>query len=162
MPNSPRPVAPALGRTGLTLIELISVLVILGILAAMGTRQLNEVRHQAQVARAIGDIRAIQTDLTTIEIGGQPLPGSLNEIGRGGMVDPWGTPYVYFPFPPTKGGAPPPGSRRDRFLVPINSTYDLYSMGRDRKTSIPLTGAAGRDDIVRGNDGGFIGLGSRF
>lgn len=157
-----RPVAPALGRAGLTLIELISVLVILGILASMATRQVSEVRHQAQVARAIGDIRAIQTDLTTIEVSGQPLPGSLNEIGRGGMVDPWGEPYVYFPFPPTQGGAPPAGSRRDRFLVPINSTYDLYSKGRDRATNITLTSPSGRDDIVRGNDGGFIGLGSRF
>lgn len=159
---APRPVAPALGRTGLTLIELISVLVILGILAAMGTRQYSEVRYQAQVARAIGDLRAIQTDLLPIEIGGQPLPGSLNEIGRGGMVDPWGEPYVYFPFPPTKAGEPPAGSRRDRFLVPINSTYDLYSKGRDRVTNITLTSPAGRDDVVRGNDGGFIGLGSRF
>ncbi len=146
----------------MTLIELISVMVILGILASLGTRQFSVVKYQAQVARAIGDIRAIQTDLVTIEMGGQPLPSSLTDIGRGSMRDPWGNPYVYFPFPPTKGNAPPAGARRDRFLVPINSTFDLYSMGRDQSTSITLTAKAGQDDIVRGNDGGFIGLGSRF
>lgn len=146
----------------MTLIELLAVMVILGILATAGASRLTEVRYQAQVARAIGDIRAIQTDLTTIEVGDQPLPSTLSAIGRGGLADPWGEPYVYFPFPPSPGKAPPAGARRDRFLVPINSTYDLYSKGRDRLTNITLTAKAGRDDIVRGRDGGFIGLGSRF
>ena len=57
--------------------------------------------------------------------------------------------------------APPAGARRDRFLVPINSTFDLYSQGKDGNSVPPLSGP-GADDIVRGNDGGFIGLGSRF
>jgi general secretion pathway protein G len=47
--------------------------------------------------------------------------------------------------------------RKDRNLVPINSDYDLYSVGPDGDSSLPLTAATSRDDIVRANDGRFIG-----
>jgi general secretion pathway protein G len=47
-------------------------------------------------------------------------------------------------------------------LVPINSTYDLYSMGKDGKTKAPITAQDSRDDIIRANDGLFIGLASDF
>jgi general secretion pathway protein G len=46
--------------------------------------------------------------------------------------------------------------------VPINTTYDLYSKGKDGDSSPPLTARASQDDVVRANDGGFIGLGSRY
>jgi general secretion pathway protein G len=79
-------------------------------------------------------------------------------------MDPWGRPYVYFPFPPSKGkgGAPPAGARKDRFLVPINSRYDLYSTGKDGGSAAPLTAKSSRDDIVVANDGGFVGRASKF
>ncbi len=47
--------------------------------------------------------------------------------------------------------------RKDRFLVPINTDFDLYSMGRDGKSTPPLTAAASRDDIIRANGGAYIG-----
>ena len=52
--------------------------------------------------------------------------------------------------------------RKDRFLVPINSDFDLYSMGKDRISQIPLTAKASRDDIIRANDGAYIGLAYAF
>ena len=54
------------------------------------------------------------------------------------------------------------GFRKDRFLVPINTDFDLYSMGADGASVGPLTSAVSRDDIVRANDGGFVGLASDF
>ena len=78
------------------------------------------------------------------------------------MLDPWGRPYIYYRFPESHGQAPPSGARRDRFLVPVNSDYDLYSQGKDGQTSIPFTARASRDDVVRANDGGYIGLASGF
>jgi general secretion pathway protein G len=149
-------------RHGVTLIELIAVVAIIGILSGMASQRVSEMRYRAEVAQAIGDVRAIGIELETF-LDGDSLPASLAEIGRGDLLDPWGQPYVYFPFPTSKNGhAPPSGARRDRFLVPINSTYDLYSVGRDGASAIPLTAKASHDDIVRGNDGGYIGLGSRF
>ena len=61
-----------------------------------------------------------------------------------------------------QGGGPQPQPRKDRFLVPINSDYDLYSMGKDRESIAPLTAKKSHDDIVRANDGAFVGLASDF
>lgn len=64
------------------------------------------------------------------------------------------------------GGGPPCGSighaRKDRFLVPINSDFDLYSMGKDGQSVGPLTAQKSHDDVIRANDGGYYGLASNF
>jgi general secretion pathway protein G len=151
---------PPLGAGGFTLIELITVVVILGILAGLAFPPLRAALDQAKVARAIGDIKAIQVDIMAIEVGEQPLPADLGEVGRGGVLDPWGNPYVYYPFPPGNGN--PGGARKDRFLVPVNSTFDLYSMGPDGVSSPPFTAGPSQDDIVRANDGGYVGRASGF
>lgn len=95
-----------------------------------------------------------------VEAGNQPLPATLAGVGRGGILDPWGRPYVYNPFPPNR--RVPPGARRDRFLVPLNSTFDLYSQGKDGRSVPPLNAGPSLDDVVRANDGGFIGLAAKF
>ena len=59
-------------------------------------------------------------------------------------------------------GTPQGKLRKDRFLVPVNSDYDLYSKGQDRKSSTPFTAKASQDDIVRANDGAYVGLASEF
>ncbi len=53
-------------------------------------------------------------------------------------------------------------ARKDRFLVPINSDYDLYSLGKDGRSVAALTAKDSRDDVVRASDGAFIGLASNF
>lgn len=64
------------------------------------------------------------------------------------------------------GGGPPcggiGGARKDRFLVPINSDFDLYSMGKDRNTVAPLNPPKSQDDVIRASDGGFYGLARNF
>lgn len=57
------------------------------------------------------------------------------------------------------GGAQP---RKDRFLVPINSDYDLYSVGPDGASAAPLTAATSRDDIIRASDGAYVGVAVNF
>jgi general secretion pathway protein G len=47
-------------------------------------------------------------------------------------------------------------------MVPINTDYDLYSMGKDEASTAPLTARASLDDIVRANNGGFIGLAHKY
>jgi len=53
-------------------------------------------------------------------------------------------------------------ARKDRFLVPINSDFDLYSVGPDGKTQAPLSNPDSLDDVIRAADGGFYGLAENF
>lgn len=137
-----------------------TVVAVIGLLASMALANYNSTLRQAKITKAIGDIRTMQIELQTIEANGDTLPSTLATIGRDRLLDPWGNPYQYNPFPPDR--RVPPGARRDRFLVPINSTFDLYSMGEDGQSVAPLNASRSQDDIIRANDGGFIGLASRF
>jgi len=53
-------------------------------------------------------------------------------------------------------------ARKDRFLVPLNSDYDLYSDGQDGQTTAPITAQKSQDDIIRASDGAYVGLASQF
>ena len=143
-------------RSGFTLVEMLTVMAIVGTLAGLALPKYGTTVEQARVAEAIGDLQAIQTDLLSAD----SLPDDLGGIGRAGMIDPWGTPYQYLKFPPNR--RVPQGARRDRFLVPVNSTFDLYSTGKDGQSAAPLTARSSQDDVIRGNDGGFFGLASKF
>jgi general secretion pathway protein G len=166
-------------RRGFTIIELLSVMAIIGVLSAMAVPRLHDAIERARIAKAIGDLRTMAIDIQSQDV----LPASLAAIGRGTYKDPWGRPYQYLPFPTGGasggsggsggggrgggggggGGSPVPGgARKDRFLVPINSAFDLYSLGPDGVSAAPLTAAQSRDDIIVANDGGFIGPAIKF
>ena len=135
------------------------VLVVIGLLAKIGSQRYWDSLDRVKVAKAIGDMQALQTDIDSFETDNNRLPTNLAEIGRTTLLDPWGAPYVYMPF---TGPGSIAAARKDRSLVPINSTYDLYSMGADGQSQAPLAARPSRDDIVRVNDGGFIGPASNF
>jgi general secretion pathway protein G len=135
------------------------VVAIIGVLSSLSVPKLAATVEKARVARAIGDLRAITIDLLSAD----SLPESLAGIGSGERLDPWGQPYKYLKFPKAKGGyAPPPAARKDRFLVPINSLFDLYSVGKDGASAAPLTAKFSQDDVIVGNDGGYIGLARNY
>ena len=52
--------------------------------------------------------------------------------------------------------------RKDHNLVPINSDFDLYSMGKDGASAPPLTAASSQDDIIRANNGEYYGYGKDY
>ena len=153
------------------MIEMLMVLAIIGTLLAIALPMMQTALDKARVTRAIGDISALQIDIATFEAAGKGLPLSMVDIGRSGLLDPWGAPYQYLNFGCEAGAGGggggggcknPKGARKDRFLHPLNSTYDLYSMGKDGKTVAALTAKASKDDIIRANDGGFIGLAVKY
>jgi len=52
--------------------------------------------------------------------------------------------------------------RRDRYLFPLNTDYDLFSLGPDHQTATSLGESTGLDDVIRANNGGFFGLASDY
>ncbi len=142
-----------------TLLEILIVMAIMITLAAMGIPAFGDALDVAYVARAIGDIRTLQTEITRYEVQLGKLPDNLQEVGVTDLLDPWGNPYQFLNFENVQG---PGKKKKDKFQVPLNSTYDLYSMGKDGVTSTALTANASKDDIVRANDGAFVGLGSQY
>jgi general secretion pathway protein G len=53
-------------------------------------------------------------------------------------------------------------ARKDGKLNPINSDFDLYSRGKDKVYKPQLTQKDSLDDIVRAQDGAFVGLAADF
>jgi general secretion pathway protein G len=146
-------------EAGLTLIELVIGLAIVGTLATMARTRYLTVIERARVVRVIADLKNISTLIRDYQGATERFPDSLADVDMAGLLDPWGNPYQYLDL---TGGAPPGKARKDKWLVPINSTFDLYSMGPDGKSQPPLTAKASRDDIIRANDGGYLGRASGY
>ena len=144
---------------GFTLVEMVVAMAIILTLAAIAVPNLLSAINQARIAKAIGDIRSIETDIEGYNVTNSQYPDSLAQVGDGAIDDPWGHPYQYLNFATVKGNGQ---MRKDRFLVPINTYFDLYSMGADGTSVSPLTAQQSQDDIVRANDGDFIGLASQY
>jgi general secretion pathway protein G len=52
--------------------------------------------------------------------------------------------------------------RKDRNLNPINTQYDLYSVGADGQTRLPLQAPVSQDDVILASDGNYVGLAASF
>jgi general secretion pathway protein G len=52
--------------------------------------------------------------------------------------------------------------RRDRYLYPLNTDYDLFSLGPNGRTAVALGDSVANDDVIRANDGGYFGSASKY
>ncbi|MCP5058141.1 MAG: prepilin-type N-terminal cleavage/methylation domain-containing protein [bacterium] len=148
---------------GFTLLEIVIVVAIIGILAAISSQQYTVYIDRVRVTEAIMDIRGFQSEIRTQEVTDGETPDSLAAAGIGAPLDPWGNPYQFLKIiRPPGPGVNIGQARKDKFLVPINTSFDLYSMGKDGQTKAPLNPPVSRDDVVRANDGSFIGLAEKY
>lgn len=145
---------------GLTTIELMVVIAIVAVLASIGIPKYQDYRERLLVSKAIIDIRAINVKVRNRMRDSQTPPNSLAEVGSGSDLDPWGRPYQYLRLQGVKGVAGK--ARKNKNLVPINTDFDLYSLGKDGQSAGPLTAKASRDDVILANDGRFVGLASDY
>jgi len=144
---------------GFTLVELLIVIAILGTLSGIAIPLYNYQIEKARIIRAIAEIRILEKEITLYEIDSRDLPDKLKDIGRKGFLDPWGKKYKYLNFANVKGKGK---MRKDRFLVPLNSDFDLCSKGRDGKSKPNLAAKVSYDDIIRANDGEYVGIASEY
>lgn len=150
---------------GVTLIELMISLVLLGLLSTMAVVGYSMVNDKRLVSEAITDIRYIETMITHFQVNEGRFPDNLAETDAGNMVDPWGNPYQYTNLadaPKNPSGKPMVQHRKDKFLNPINSDYDLYSAGKDGLSVDALTATHSHDDIVRAGNGLFVDLAEKY
>lgn len=138
---------------GFTIIEIMLVLGLLGVLTAIALPSYRSYVARAEMTQVILDMQAIDVMIKGHEIDTGKLPDTLEEIGWT-KPDKWGNPYYYL----NMDGASIGKKRKDRSLHPLNSDYDLYSAGPDGKTTTPLTAKISQDDIIRANNGAFIGI----
>ncbi len=144
------------GSAGFTLIEAMVSVCIIGLLAAIATPFYLSYLDRARVAVAISDMKSIETAISEYSAMTGDLPDTLTEVGMDGLSDPWGNGYQYLRI----DGSDKKGKgklRKDHFMVPVNSDFDLYSMGRDGQSRSPFTAKASQDDIVRVYNGGYFG-----
>ena len=146
---------------GFTLIEAIIVTVIVAILAAIAIPLFASYREKAQIAVAISAVRVIEQAITSHFISKGDYPDSLADVGLGTMQDPWGAPYRYFKIFGL-GHKATGAARKDRFMVPINTDFDLHSVGPDGVSATPLSAKSSQDDIIRANDGGYVGTAAGY
>jgi general secretion pathway protein G len=151
-------------RAGFTVVEIVIAVLIAGILSAIAIPNYLRYIEKSKETAAISDISVIAMKLKAIMMENpDALPPDLATINVGNdlpLIDPWGNPYRYLRLYGFPGNLPQ--ARRDHNLVPINSDFDLYSMGPDGQSVKPLTGGPSRDDIVRANDGAFVGKASTY
>jgi len=146
-------------RAGFTAVELAVAIAIVSLLATVALGSYQRYRERVQIADAVTRIGATSALVNQYRSDHGTLPPDLAAVGLGAMLDPWGNPYQYVNHDDTNGKG---AWRKDHNIVPINSDYDLWSLGKDGRSSPPLTAAPSRDDVVRANNGRFVGLASQY
>jgi general secretion pathway protein G len=148
-----------MNRAGFTFVEVLLVLVIAGVMVAIAIPSFQNYIERARVGETVVDVGDISARIKQHEMSKGALPDALADVGYGAKLDAWGRPYEYLNLRNMKGNGK---ARKDKKLAPLNSDFDLYSIGPDGITEASLANKASRDDIVRARDGRFIGLAVEF
>jgi len=132
---------------------------IAALIAAIALPSYISYKQRAYVAAATMDIMTIATAINRYNTINNSPPPDLATIGLDKLLDPWGRPYVYLSFTGLSGKGK---MRKDKNLNPLNTQYDLYSVGADGQSKPPLTVPVSKDDVILANDGNYIGLASNY
>jgi general secretion pathway protein G len=120
------------------LIDLMLAVIIASLLMAAAVPAYVQFINRASVARAIGDIGSISIAIERFGIKNNGrLPNSLDERLMGVPFDPCGAPYQYLNIVAAR-----PGNgvfRKDGKFNPLNSDFDLFSVGADGESMGPLS-----------------------
>jgi general secretion pathway protein G len=147
---------------GYTLLEILVIVAILGILASIAIVIYQDYKTKAKNSAAIAQVGNLQGALVNYRAENGTYPDDLSQIRGGGQLDPWQRPFEYVKIEGADKNDWHGACRRDRNLNPLNTDFDLYSMGADGQTAKQVNNKASLDDILRANNGSFVGLGADF
>jgi general secretion pathway protein G len=145
---------------GFTLIELFIVMAIIGTLSAIAVPNYLRYKYKAMIVVAVSDIRMIEKQISLFaeENDGQ-LPNKLSDLTTIKTVkDPWGNPYQYLRIDGGSEKGKDEKVRRNMSDNPVNTDYDLYSMGKNGLSKPQFKFKESQDDVVRAYDGQYVGL----
>ncbi len=145
-------------QRGFTLIETMMMVAVLGVLVGIAMPLYQAHRDRVRSRMAAQEVSAMAGVIQRFELDRRVLPASLDQVGLGTKLDPWGRPYVYYNVESNGRG----GARKDRRLNPLNTDFDLYSMGPDGKTKPQVTQKDSLDDLIRASNGRFVGIAADF
>ena len=153
------------GIPGFSLLEIMVTLCVITTLASIATMAYAGYREKVSIKLTIVEIELIAKEIDRFCAQNSSYPDSLSDLKMGVLNDHWGRPYRYLRIDGVyfKGkGKSKDKRRKDHHMVPVNTDYDLYSMGADGDSRAPFTAKASRDDIVRVQNGDYIGLASEY
>ena len=151
----------AIQLNGFSLLELMVTLVIASLLIALAVPSYNGFVDRAKIARALDDIHGLGAAIDEFSLDNDnQFPATLAGLPTEIPLDPWGNAYQYLNIRAAGSGNGP--FRNYGKLNPLNSDFDLFSAGEDGDSAGPLSAKKSRDDIVRANNGAFVGLGEDF
>ena len=157
--SAPRPARSG----GFTLLELTAALLVVGLLAAIAIPSYVAVIERQKIGQAKRDLSEISMAIERYRSLQFKVPDSLGDLGPDVNIpdDPWGHAYLYLNFSSSTPGIKAK-IRKDHNLHPLNTEFDLYSVGKDGRSSAPLTARASKDDVIWARDGAFVGLASDY
>ena len=139
-------------KNAFTLVELLITIGIIGTLSAIAVPTYTDYVKKNNDTQATVDIRNIESQIEGFRaLNGSP-PATLAAANIVPPNDPWGRAYIYVR----------PGNRWDKHDKPLNKDYDLLSMGKDGQSDVKLWKGPAFDDIIRCNDGAYVGLASKY
>jgi len=134
-------------------------LLLVGVLVALALPYYGDWRNRTKTLDAQRDIIGNEALVEAwVQMHPGSFPDSLADLPNAAMVDPWGNPYQYYNIDANGKGH----ARKDHALNPLNTDYDLYSMGPDGVTKSQITQKDSLDDIIRASNGGYVGVASGF
>jgi len=107
---------------------------------------------------AFGHITDAATAVTsTVVAGADDIVGvTLSDVEATTLIDKLGgnSMYVDVDVPTVR--------RRNQYMFPLNTDYDLFSLGPNALTAAALNSPMALDDVIRANNGGFFGKASDY
>jgi len=149
-------------NSAFTLVEILMAVAILGTLVALLVPSISSMLNKMRITEARAEIAMISAKIQAQQVNTGDFPAAIDEIELVEHIDPWGNPYQYLIILGKNKSEVAGKWRKDRFLVPINSDFDLYSMGKDGQSTPPITAQASHDDVIRANNGEYIGEASKY
>ena len=147
---------------GFTLVEVIIAIGIITLISAVATLVYRNYLDKARNIRAISEIRTMQNEIVVYEIDNDTLPDTLGEVGLGNALDPWKTPYQYLKIANQEKKVKKKRRKRDGKDTWLNTDFDIYSKGKDKKSKQKLKDKKSKDDIVRADDGKYVGVALKY